>query len=187
MMFYSFTASADRALKRADRLARRRGAASVEPLDLLAALAIEAECRAAELLVEFRVDTERLWTELGPAALGIVTESLESELEIEATSGGALAEPLAASPALRLVLSEATLQARALHRKREVGTEHLLAGLLSSPGPAAELLQAAGLELPALRHRLIPNFEAEAEGITTDHIVAQILRDVPRDTQAIAI
>ena len=41
--------------------------------------------------------------------------------------------------------------------------------------------------LPALRHRLIPNFEAEAEGITTDHIVAQILRDVPRDTQAIAI
>ena len=41
--------------------------------------------------------------------------------------------------------------------------------------------------LPALRHRLIPNFEAEAEGVTTDHIVSQILRDVPRDTQAIAI
>ncbi|HWI59925.1 MAG TPA: MoxR family ATPase, partial [Bacillota bacterium] len=33
----------------------------------------------------------------------------------------------------------------------------------------------------ALRHRLIPNFEAEAEGITTDHIIAQILQDVPRD------
>ena len=32
-----------------------------------------------------------------------------------------------------------------------------------------------------LRHRLILNFEAEAEGITTDHIIAQILRDVPRD------
>src|SRR6266478_5483241 len=31
--------------------------------------------------------------------------------------------------------------------------------------------------LPALRHRLIPNFEAEAEGITTDHIVEQILKD----------
>ncbi|MFO1460937.1 MAG: MoxR family ATPase [Verrucomicrobiota bacterium] len=35
--------------------------------------------------------------------------------------------------------------------------------------------------LPALRHRLIPNFEAEAEGITTDQILTQILRDVPRD------
>src|SRR3981081_294837 len=33
---------------------------------------------------------------------------------------------------------------------------------------------------PALRHRLILNFEAEAEGITTDHIVAQILQDVPK-------
>ena len=38
----------------------------------------------------------------------------------------------------------------------------------------------------ALRHRLIPNFEAEAEGITTDHVVAQILRDVPRDARALA-
>jgi MoxR-like ATPase len=39
--------------------------------------------------------------------------------------------------------------------------------------------------LAALRHRLILNFEAEAEGITTDQILAQILRDVPRDAQAI--
>jgi len=36
----------------------------------------------------------------------------------------------------------------------------------------------------ALRHRLILNFEAEAEGITTDHIIAQILKDVPRDAAA---
>src|SRR5438270_512258 len=40
--------------------------------------------------------------------------------------------------------------------------------------------------LPALRHRLIPNFVAEAEGITTDHIIAQALRDVPRDAQVVA-
>ena len=38
----------------------------------------------------------------------------------------------------------------------------------------------------ALRHRLILNFEAEAEGVTTDHVIAQILRDVPRDAQALA-
>ncbi len=36
----------------------------------------------------------------------------------------------------------------------------------------------------ALRHRLILNFEAEAEGITTDHIITQIVRDVPRDAEA---
>jgi MoxR-like ATPase len=35
--------------------------------------------------------------------------------------------------------------------------------------------------IPALRHRCILNFEADAEGITTDQIVGQILQDVPRD------
>jgi MoxR-like ATPase len=39
----------------------------------------------------------------------------------------------------------------------------------------------------ALRHRLIPNFEAEAEGITTDHIIAQVLKDVPRDVAAVSV
>jgi MoxR-like ATPase len=37
----------------------------------------------------------------------------------------------------------------------------------------------------ALRHRLILNFEAEAEGITTDHVIAQILKDVPKDAAAV--
>ncbi|HEX3800131.1 MAG TPA: MoxR family ATPase [Verrucomicrobiae bacterium] len=36
-----------------------------------------------------------------------------------------------------------------------------------------------------LRHRLILNFEAEAEGITTDQIIAQILQDVPRDAATV--
>jgi MoxR-like ATPase len=31
-----------------------------------------------------------------------------------------------------------------------------------------------------LRHRLILNFEAEAEGITTDQIIAQVLQEVPK-------
>jgi MoxR-like ATPase len=40
--------------------------------------------------------------------------------------------------------------------------------------------------LPALRHRLILNFEAEAEGITTDHIIRQVLTEVPRLAEAAA-
>ena len=39
----------------------------------------------------------------------------------------------------------------------------------------------AAVTLPALRHRLIVNFEAEAEGVTTDDILNKILLDVPRD------
>src|SRR6266699_1999486 len=40
--------------------------------------------------------------------------------------------------------------------------------------------------LAGMRHRLIPNFEAEAEGVTTDHIITQVLKDVPRDATAVA-
>ena len=39
---------------------------------------------------------------------------------------------------------------------------------------------------PALRHRLILNFEAEAEGITTDYILAEILKQVPKNAEAVA-
>src|ERR1043165_3676682 len=38
---------------------------------------------------------------------------------------------------------------------------------------------------PTLRHRLILNFEAEAEGITTHHIITQLLQDVPKDAEAV--
>jgi MoxR-like ATPase len=44
-------------------------------------------------------------------------------------------------------------------------------------------LQAVALG--ALRHRLILNFEAEAEGITTDMIIAKILEGVPRNADAV--
>ena len=37
------------------------------------------------------------------------------------------------------------------------------------------------LETP-MRQRLIPNFEAE--GITPDHIIDQVLKDVPRTVEA---
>ena len=40
--------------------------------------------------------------------------------------------------------------------------------------------------VPTLRHRCILNFEAEAEGITTDMVLAQILKDVPKDAVAVA-
>ena len=39
----------------------------------------------------------------------------------------------------------------------------------------------------ALRHRLILNFEAEAEGITTDHIIEQVLKDVPMSAAVNAV
>jgi len=36
--------------------------------------------------------------------------------------------------------------------------------------------------LPALRHRLILNYEAEAKGITTDRVVAELLAAIPEQS-----
>jgi MoxR-like ATPase len=36
-----------------------------------------------------------------------------------------------------------------------------------------------------LRHRLILNFEAEAEGITTDHVIDQVIKEVPKTVEAV--
>jgi MoxR-like ATPase len=53
-------------------------------------------------------------------------------------------------------------------------------GLLDSRYHASfEDLQAVAL--PCLRHRIILNFEAEAEGITTDDVVREILKAVPKE------
>jgi len=41
--------------------------------------------------------------------------------------------------------------------------------------------------LSALRHRLILNFEAEAEAITTDQIIGRILQETPRDAQTVNV
>ena len=131
-----------------DARRRWRGVAATcrsSPLDLLAALALEAESRAAELLLEFGVSTARLRE---------VMDSRVWEEPVELEAGASAGEPLPRSAALRLVLSEAMSQARALDRSREVGTEHLLAGLMAFPFPVAELLGSAGLELQSLRDRM---------------------------------
>jgi MoxR-like ATPase len=33
---------------------------------------------------------------------------------------------------------------------------------------------------PALRHRIILNFQAEAENVTADQIISEVVRQVPR-------
>ncbi len=94
---------------------------------------------------------------------------------------------------------------QATHPKTETGTSMATQFLRfgSSPRGAQALILAGkvralaqgrfnvsfddleAIALPALRHRLILNFEAEAEGVTTDHIIAQVLKDVARDAVAV--
>jgi len=40
-----------------------------------------------------------------------------------------------------------------------------------------------GAALPALRHRILLNFEGQAEGITTDEVLADILQGTPKNLE----
>jgi MoxR-like ATPase len=42
----------------------------------------------------------------------------------------------------------------------------------------------AAIALPVLRHRVITNFNAEAEGMTSDKIVAKLIAETPKPTDA---
>jgi MoxR-like ATPase len=45
--------------------------------------------------------------------------------------------------------------------------------------PAVSVDDLKGVALPALRHRIIMNFEAEAEGVSGDAVVRNILETMP--------
>ncbi len=50
--------------------------------------------------------------------------------------------------------------------------------------PSVSIDDLKAVALPALRHRIIMNFEGEAEGMTTDSIVANIVETLPREAPA---
>jgi thiamine-phosphate pyrophosphorylase len=156
-----YTAGARRALDRAARRARRRGGDHVEPADLLAALADEAESRAAELLARAGLDPDRLFAALGVAALP----------EDEANAGADTPPAPSHARDLHAVLSEATRQAHAVDRNRPVATEHLLGGLLATPGAAADLLAGAGLEPDAILDDLAAPVAAETAPLPLDEAI----------------
>jgi MoxR-like ATPase len=43
--------------------------------------------------------------------------------------------------------------------------------------PSLEDVQKTAL--PALRHRVLLNFEGEAEGVATDHVISTVLKGLP--------
>lgn len=164
-MMETFTEGALRALERAENRARQRAAEAVEPTDLLAALVDEPESRAAELLAQHGLEPVTVWSALGltaPSASTVSTEVPPPEPPTAAT------EPLPHSPALRYALSDAKHQAKAFDRGRSVGTEHLLAGLVATPGPAADILTRAGVEPDRLLSTLHTESAADTSPIPLD-------------------
>lgn len=54
----------------------------------------------------------------------------------------------------------------------QIGCEHLLLGLLAEPGPAAAAMTAAGLELTALRERLLSGSRPEPDPLDADALAS---------------
>ena len=161
-MYDALTPGALRALERAQLRARANGGSAVEPADLLAALADDAESRAAELMARFELDSRLVLQALGmesvPPESGSDLETPPSDLE----EGHNVLLQLPHSAALRAVLLDASMQARSTDRARDVGTEHLLAGLLAESSPAAACLLARGLDLETLRSHLSEQLSTQA-------------------------
>ena len=161
-MYDAYTPGAQRALDRAQVRARARGGSSVEPVDLLTALVDEAESRAAELMAQFGLDPARVLNALGmeseQSSLGSVLKMLPAKPDESAE----VIMPLPHSAALRAVLLDASMLAKALDRGLHVGTEHLLAGLMAESSSAAQRLLADGLELEGLRSHLSEQLLAQS-------------------------
>jgi thiamine-phosphate pyrophosphorylase len=166
-MYDAFTPGAQRALSRAETLARARGGSTVEPVDLLAALTAEAESRAAELMARFGLEPDRVLAALGLDAIDAIFDLSNEDPAgaSELAAGQAQAMPIAQSAALRGVLSDANLQAKAVERGGEVGTEHLLAAVIAESSSAAHRLLAADLDLEQLRGFLTETLHAQSAPI----------------------
>jgi thiamine-phosphate pyrophosphorylase len=148
-------------MARAQERARARSGPAVEPLDLLAALADEAENRAAELLAQFGLEPPHLLEALGVDQFSAPPLALAEGLAPTSGSEEELLTPLPHSAAFRTVLSEAVAHAHSRDRGIDIGTEHLLAGLIAESSPASQWLVSAGLELEGLRAYLSERSQAQ--------------------------
>ncbi|MAX35821.1 thiamine phosphate synthase [Gimesia sp.] len=163
-MHYSLTAGAQRALIQAERIAS--GSTEMEPTlaPLLAALALE-ESRAAEIMLAHQIDLtlilEEFQIQLPGDAVAFSIDSPEQPLE--------MSQALQQYPAFREVLNHAMQQASRSDVPAEIGSEHLLWGLLATSAEESAWLQrAGGLSAEKLDDSINVLFRQTAEPIDVD-------------------
>jgi MoxR-like ATPase len=57
---------------------------------------------------------------------------------------------------------------------------------VETPVASVSIDDIQAVALPALRHRVLVNFEGEAEGVTPDKVVANIAETLPREAAGAA-
>ncbi len=164
-----YTPAAQRALDRAAFRAQACESDLIHPADLLAALVDEPESRAAEILLHAGLDADRL--SLGLAALGLAATTFDAPNDPEK---GTATASVPHSPDLRAALLEAAHLAHALDRTRPIASEHLLGGLLASPGTVADLLAGANLRIDAIHEALGASIVTETAPLPLDDSIAPL-------------
>jgi len=131
--FHNFTTRAKEAIRKAHELAIERGQNHVNPIHLLTALVMQEENTVIAILERLDID------------IIVITDLLLESLEGE-ESGQTISQSyqLYLTPDLAQALEESGRVAAGLSDSY-VGAEHLFLGVLKYPGPAAEVLQRAGV------------------------------------------
>ncbi|MGE3314893.1 MAG: thiamine phosphate synthase [Planctomycetaceae bacterium] len=145
MLEPQWTAGARRALSHATEGARAENAREVEPLHLLEAL-VDSESRAAQILVTFGVLPK--FESAGDGDMESENEPISIPMSCETAS------PVPRSSTLDRVIAEAERAAHRTGQNAEVGTEHLLWGLVAVKSFAAEILAPHGIDAGSLESLL---------------------------------
>ncbi|QEH37213.1 Thiamine-phosphate synthase [Aquisphaera giovannonii] len=164
-MYEAMTPGAQRVLTHAQARARQRNGTAVEPVDLLAGLVDEEESLAAELLTRFGLDPTAILKSLGLQAGGGSDEPAVGAALPGPPDSASLPAPLPLSSDSKSALDHAASRARLRDRGADVGTEHLLAGLLSAPSTQLADRLGPELQLAPLRDHLEHAFDPPAEPI----------------------
>ncbi len=167
-MFESFTAGSLRALGRAEARAKGRSSPTVELIDLASGLADESESRSSALLTEFGLPPEGLLL-----ALGCSPTPPEADLDFEA------GPRLLFAPETRAALLDASTRAKGNARGATVGTEHLLAAILSVESSIPFTLSEGGLAVSRLLDHLAATDSEASAPIPLSGDIAPLELDDP--------
>ena len=124
-MFENYTGKAARVLKQAERASKELGQNYTGTEHILLAMLREKDCAAAQLLIERKVEEEKV--------LELIRDLISPE------GGAALAERDGFTPRAEKVLEDACQEA-ARFREKKTGTEHLLIAMLKDVECAASRL-----------------------------------------------
>ena len=153
-MHLSLTAGAIRSLELAARLSQESGAADVAAGHVLWAIVLQ-ETQAAEILAQCGLTADTLPLLFAPPAAGFDPNLIAAVSEAHIDSAQGLPPEIGRRPLVRDLLGQVRDQLAADLEDREIGTEHLLYGLIASEPTLAIELRRYGLTLEYLSQKLV--------------------------------